>query len=71
MNFKTLGQICRDFRIANNITIVSIAEMSNYSKWNVYKFEQGRLTNLNIFLVYLALGLDIDRRILWQVLKTF
>ena len=60
MQLKELGKKCREFRIKNGITIDEIAEQSNYSLWNVYKFEQGRVNNALILLAYLNLGLHLN-----------
>lgn len=62
MQLKELGAICRKFRVENGITVREIARLCNYSVWNVYKFEQGVIDNVSIFLVYLHLGLQLDRR---------
>ena len=61
MQLKELGSKCREFRLENNITVKEIARLSNYSVWNVYKFERGIIDNASILLVYLYLGLQLDR----------
>lgn len=61
MQLKELGSKCREFRLENDITVKEIARLSNYSVWNVYKFEQGIIDNASILLVYLHLGLQLDR----------
>lgn len=71
MQLKELGSKCREFRLENNITVKEIARLSNYTVWNVYKFEQGIIDNASILLVYLYLGLQIDRGTLCRVLKNY
>lgn len=71
MQLKELGTKCREFRLENNITVKEIARLSNYTVWNVYKFEQGIVDNASILLVYLYLGLQLDRRTLCRVLKNY
>ena len=61
MQLKELGSKCREFRLENDITVKEIARLCNYSVWNVYKFEQGIIDNASILLVYLYLGLQLDR----------
>lgn len=69
MQLKELGNICRKFRTEKNIGVKEIANLCNYSTWNVYKFEQGVIDNASILLVYLYFGLQLDRRVLCRVLK--
>lgn len=71
MSLKKLGSKCREFRLENNITVKEIARLCNYTVWNVYKFEQGNSDNVSIFLVYLYLGLELDRRTICQVLTKY
>lgn len=71
MSLKKLGSICREFRLENNITVKEIARLCNYTVWNVYKFEQGNSDNVSIFLVYIYLGLELDRRTICQVLTKY
>ena len=71
MNLKELGSKCREFRLENNITVKEIARLCNYTVWNVYKFEQGIIDNASILLVYLYLGLQLDRRAICRVLKNY
>lgn len=71
MQLKELGIKCREFRLENNITVKEIARLSNYTVWNVYKFEQGIIDNASILLVYLYLGLQLDRGTLCRVLKNY
>lgn len=68
MNLVILGEHCRRFRIDNNITVKQISQIAHYSTWNVYKFEQGKVDNASILLVYMSLGLVLDRRTICQVL---
>ena len=71
MRLKELGSKCRDFRLENNITVKEIARLCNYTVWNVYKFEQGIIDNASILLVYLYLGLQLDRGTICRVLKNY
>lgn len=71
MQLKELGSKCREFRLENNITVKEIAGLCNYTVWNVYKFEQGIIDNASILLVYLYLGLQLDRGTICQVLKNY
>lgn len=71
MSLKKLGNICRRFRMDKDITVKEISQLCKYSVWNVYKFEQGVSDNVSIFLVYLYLGLQLDRRTICQVLTNY
>lgn len=71
MQLKELGSKCREFRLENNITVKEIARLCNYSVWNVYKFEQGIIDNASILLVYLYLGLQLDRGTICRVLTNY
>lgn len=71
MQLKELGSKCREFRLENDITVKEIARLCNYSVWNVYKFEQGIIDNASILLVYLYLGLQLDRRTICRVLTNY
>lgn len=71
MQLKELGSICRQFRLENDITVKEIARLCNYSVWNVYKFEQGIVDNASILLVYLYLGLQLDRGTICRVLTNY
>lgn len=71
MNLKELGSKCREFRLENNITVKEIAQLCNYTVWNVYKFEQGIIDNASILFVYLYLGMKLDRGTICRVLKNY
>lgn len=71
MQLKELGSKCREFRLENDITVKEIARLCNYSVWNVYKFEQGIVDNASILLVYLYLGLQLDRGTICRVLTNY
>lgn len=71
MQLKELGSKCREFRVENNITVKEIARLCNYTVWNVYKFEQGIIDNASILLVYLYLGLQLDRGTICRVLTNY
>lgn len=71
MQLKELGSICRQFRLDNDITVKEIARLCNYTVWNVYKFEQGIIDNASILLVYLYLGLQLDRGTICRVLTNY
>lgn len=71
MQLKELGTTCREFRLENDITVKEIARLCNYSVWNVYKFEQGIIDNASILLVYLYLGLQLDRGTICRVLTNY
>lgn len=71
MQLKELGSKCREFRLENNITVKEIARLCNYTVWNVYKFEQGIIDNASILLVYLYLGLQLDRGTICRVLTNY
>lgn len=71
MQLKELGSKCREFRLENDITVKEIARLCNYSVWNVYKFEQGVIDNASILLVYLYLGLQLDRGTICRVLTNY
>lgn len=71
MRLKELGSKCREFRLENNITVKEIARLCNYTVWNIYKFEQGIVDNASILLVYLYLGLQLDRGTICRVLKKY
>lgn len=71
MQLKELGSKCREFRLENNITVKEIARLCNYTVWNVYKFEQGNIDNASILLVYLYLGLQLDRGAICRVLTNY
>ena len=71
MQLKKLGYKCRKFRLDNDITVKEIAKLCNYSVWNVYKFEQGLVDNASILLVYMYLGLQLDRGTICRVLMNY
>ena len=71
MQLKELGSKCREFRLENNITVKEIAQLCNYTVWNVYKFEQGAIDNASILLAYMYLGLQLDRGAICRVLKIY
>ena len=71
MQLKKLGYKCRKFRLDNDITVKEIAKLCNYSVWNVYKFEQGLVDNASILLVYMYLGLQLDRGTICLILKNY
>lgn len=71
MQLKKLGYKCRKFRLDNDITVKEIAKLCNYSVWNVYKFEQGLVDNASILLVYMYLGLQLDRGAICQILTNY
>lgn len=71
MQLKELGSKCREFRLDNDITVKEIARLCNYTVWNVYKFEQGIIDNASILLVYLYLGLQLDRGTICRVLTNY
>lgn len=71
MQLKELGSICRQFRLDNDITVKEIARLCKYTVWNVYKFEQGIIDNASILLVYLYLGLQLDRGTICRVLTNY
>lgn len=71
MQLKELGSKCREFRLENDITVKEIARLCNYTIWNVYKFEQGIIDNASILLVYLYLGLQLDRGTICRVLTNY
>lgn len=71
MQLTVLGSKCREFRLENNITVKEIARLCNYTVWNVYKFEQGIIDNASILLVYLYLGLQLDRETLCLILTNY
>lgn len=71
MQLKELGSKCREFRLENKITVKEIAQLCNYTVWNVYKFEQGIIDNASILLVYLYLGLQLDRGTICRVLTNY
>lgn len=71
MQLKELGRKCREFRLDNDITVKEIAELCNYSIWNVYKFEQGIIDNASILLAYMYLGLQLSGVTICQILKNY
>lgn len=71
MQLKELGSKCREFRLENDIPVKEIARLCNYTVWNVYKFEQGIIDNASILLVYLYLGLQLDRGTICRVLTNY
>lgn len=71
MQLKKLGRECREFRLENDITVKEIAKLCDYSVWNVYKFEQGKIDNASILLVYLYLGLQLDRSTICRLLTKY
>lgn len=71
MQLKELGSKCREFRLENDINVKEIARLCNYTVWNVYKFEQGIIDNASILLVYLYLGLQLDRGTICRVLTNY
>lgn len=71
MRLKELGSKCREFRLENNIKAKEIARLCNYTVWNIYKFEQGIIDNASILLVYMYLGLQLDRGTICRVLKKY
>lgn len=71
MYLKELGSKCREFRLDNDITVKEIAELCNYSIWNIYKFEQGIIDNASILLAYMYLGLQLDEVTICRVLKNY
>lgn len=71
MQLKKLGNICRQFRLDNKITVKDIARICNYTTWNVYKFEQGKLDSASILLAYLHIGLQLDRGTVCRLLRNY
>lgn len=69
MDLEKLGKVCRNFRNENGITVQQVADLTGYSVWNIYVFEKGGNDNAGILLAYVALGLKINRRTLWQILR--
>lgn len=54
-----IGAKCRDLRKAKRINQSTIAEELKMNRTNISKFERGDNDNLNIFLWYVAHGLDV------------
>ena len=71
MQLKKLGSICRQFRLDNDMKVKDIAQICNYSAWNVYKFEQGKLDSASILLAYIHIGLQLDRSTICRVLENY
>ena len=71
MYLKELGSKCRQFRLDNDITVKDIAEFCNYSVWNIYKFEQGKIDSAYILLAYMHLGLQLDKETICRVLMNY
>lgn len=71
MQLKELGRICREFRKEQGISVKEIARLCNYTVWNVYKFEQGIIDSASILLVYLYLGIQLDRGTICRVLTNY
>lgn len=59
-NMKSVGRVCRDFRMGLGLPLTAVSAATGYSPQNVCHFEQGRNDNTTIFLWYIAHGLDID-----------
>lgn len=70
MDLKRLGKLCREYRINNDISIEELATKSHYSVWSIYAFEQGRMNNASILLVYMSYGFTLDRRTICRTLTS-
>lgn len=58
--FEPVAFFCKRWRMANNFSIVDVADATGYSKENIIKFEQGNNNNMMILLWYLLNGLKIE-----------
>lgn len=61
---------CREYRKRNNITVRDISIISGFSEWAVYKFEQGKSSNMFILLAYIHYGFEMSKEDIWQVLTS-
>lgn len=59
---------CRKYRKTHKITVRDISIISGFSEWAVYKFEQGKSSNMFILLAYLHYGLVLNGVDIWQAL---
>lgn len=59
---------CRKYRKDNKITVRDISILCGFSEWAVYKFEQGKSSNMFILLAYLHYGLTLSKGDIWQAL---
>lgn len=55
--FQTIGDECRKWRVASGIKIEDVAKVFDYTKWAVYKFEQGKTNTMCIYFSYVSLGM--------------
>lgn len=62
---------CRKYRKDNKITVRDISIISGFSEWAVYKFEQGKSSNMFILLAYLHFGLTLEGADIWQALTSY
>lgn len=56
-----IGNLCKRWRILNNIPISSIAAEMNYSEQNIRKFESGENNNMSILLWYIEHGFKVEQ----------
>lgn len=60
MKMKELAALCREWRIAQNITQREIAEKAGVSAQAVNMFENGKCNSLKVYCAYLDYGFKSD-----------
>lgn len=56
-----VGNLCKRWRILNNIPVSAIAMDLDYSIQNIRKFESGENNNMTILLWYIEHGFKVDQ----------
>ena len=56
-----VGNLCKRWRILNNIPVSDIAMDLDYSIQNIRKFESGENNNMTILLWYIEHGFKVDQ----------
>lgn len=59
-DLEYIGMACKAFRQAKQIIRSKVAIDTGYSEQLIFKFEQGLINNLSIFLYYIDMGLNFD-----------
>ena len=55
----TIGNLCRDFRLAHGIPLEEIAEAGGYHINSVIRFEKGESDSMILLLCYVRRGLNL------------
>lgn len=56
-----IGNLCKRWRILNNIPVSAVAMDLDYSIQNINKFERGENNNMTILLWYISHGFKVEQ----------